>query len=633
MDGAGGGDHRVRHLRGEDERPRAPGGGRGRRRADGRQPGSRRAEATALAAILTLAATDRADALSRFLRFAAEGDDPDLLLAREVRDPLGSWTGEGRTLLQERVAALDARPWQTLVDARRALETLGRAGLEAELPSGVPAPVASEITWLRARAAADEGDLEAARRLLRGLAPEALGSLAELPDAILLWARVEDDAGGDGARAAALRSAWVRDFPRRARERGMAAGASPDALASMGGIEARFHVARLLEEQRAGAARRVLERLGDRGAAPELEDVRRAVAREEEAPSAENLAANEERVLAWFRHPGEATAAAVRDGGTAAARALARRLPRQPDASRRQAVRLLAETAELGRVVELLAPAWTGSPTRLRADLDVLLASAPYAQVHLWVEGLAPEATRAAGGDGLWVALRFGLDPDWLAEHPGLLGRLRDEAYAVRRDAFDEAVRDGGATPDLVGRALADPATLLRRSAATAAGRAGFRALLQTALRDEAWVVRQAAAAAVVDAYPEGMAVSVLQPIFLSDPSDPVRLAAARALLTVAPERRDVLDAILARIPEETPGVRSELLGALEVLPKDAVIALAARGLRREIARPEPRPGMLAALFRLFRQTAGWEAGATRPACPPPSWSGPSQGWKTSRGA
>ncbi len=526
-----------------------------------------------------------------------------------MQDPLGSWAGEGRKLLERRLSRLDLKPWRTLAEAERALDTLGRAGLEAELESGVPAVIRGEVAWLRAKAAAGEGDLAAARTLLRDMDADTRGRLEHLPEAIRLWARVEDEPGGDPARAATLRTWWVRDFPLHASANGLTPDAAPDAIASMDGVEARFFVARLLEDHRAGAARRVLEAMGERASAPELSGVRAAVARQEEAPDEANLAANEARALAWFGRPSETTAADVRDGGTAAARALARRLPRQPGPRRRETTRLLAETAELGRVVGLLAPSWTGSVERLRADLDVLLAVEPYAQVHLWTEGLAQDAVTRAGGPGLWSALRFGLDPAWLRAHPDLLARLRDPRYAVRRQAFDEAVADGVATPDLVGRALADSATLLRRSAATAAGRAGFRSLLQTALRDEAWVVRQAAAAVVPEAYAAASAVSVLQPIARSDPSAPVRLAAARAILEAAPDRRDVMDGLLAQVPNEEPGVRTELLEILESLPKEQVIGLAARGLRGEIARPEPRPAVLAMLFRLFRQAAGWEAG------------------------
>ena len=196
------------------------------------------AESTALAALLVLRSTGQPDAVRRFLRFAAEGDDPDLLLAREVRDPLGNWVGEGRKLLQAHLLTLDARPWQLLVDARRALEGLGRAGLDAELEGNVPAAVRGEVDWLRAKAAADEGDKGAAREILRGMGAERLATVSAIADAYALWARLEGAPGGDARQAALLRDGWVRDFPRRAEAEGLTARASATTLAGMDIVEA-----------------------------------------------------------------------------------------------------------------------------------------------------------------------------------------------------------------------------------------------------------------------------------------------------------------------------------------------------------------------------------------------------------
>jgi HEAT repeat protein len=167
-----------------------------------------------------------------------------------------------------------------------------------------------------------------------------------------------------------------------------------------------------------------------------------------------------------------------------------------------------------------------------------------------------------------------------------------------------------------VAHGLEDPAALLRREAARAAGAQGCLHLVAVALADEAWVVRQAAAAASRDVGRE--AVALLLPFLRSDPSPEVRVAAASSLLELAPHDPLTLDALVATLEEDEPRVREEVVARLPSLPgKEAARALL-RALHREVAFERPRPAVLFRLFlalrRVTRVDPGYVPGASRDA-------------------
>ncbi len=563
------------------------------------------AAATGLAAVLALVDEGDPVAMRTFFAFASEGDDPDALLARRLHEPGGSWIEAGRAALARRLSAIDLAPWRALAEARRAASEAGGAGLESALPDPVPGEIADEVRVLRARAASDAGDHERARRLLSELAEGAAARLDDPAAALALSIREEDRPGGDVARAATLEERFERDYPRAAAALRPTAGPVAEGLDVM---EARRRLAALLNDGRAGAARRLLHALGERASAPELENVARRVAEAEETPDARALEVNEHRVGAWVAAPGPATARDVEDGGTAAARSLAGALAEGRVPSRPEALRLLARTAEPGRVVALLAPAWNDDADRVAPDLDALLGEISYAVLRLWTKGLADAATARAGGETLWTSLRFGLDAAWLDDRGDLLLRLRSETYATRRAAFAEVVEAGQATPELVAHALEDPALLLRRSAASAAGRLGYRAVLSVALQDPAWAVRQAAVAATPVAH--GMyAADLIVPFVRSDPEPAVRRTAVETLGPLVAGRAELADVLVAALDDPDPSVGAAAERALAGLDAEDALPAARRALEGELRRAQPRAAAFARLFGLVRRHTGWDPG------------------------
>jgi len=560
------------------------------------------ADATAAAAVLVLVEGGHPDALRRFFVFAAEGDDPDEMLARLLHDPLGQWAGAGRDRLQARLAAVDRAPWRLLAEARRALAETGRAGMESVLPAVLPAEISGEVAILRAQAAADEGDYASARRLLADLDAVQWARLEDPGRAAALRVRAERGPGGNAVLASRLEQEWRRDYPRRAAwlaVDGTPAGAD-GATPSLASVAERVRA--LLADHRGGAARRVLAEMGERAHAPELLEVQRAVEDAEGLPSEAAVAANRSRVAAWAARPDERTADDVRAGGSAAAVALAEAIAGVPPALRRDAVRLLIEAGGAGRAVELLAPTWRAAPARAEGDLDVLLSVATYPELKVWVDGVAADVAWPGGAEAVWRRLRYGLAPEWVRERADVFRDLRSDAYPVRRLAFDRVVGDGRATPDLVAEALRDPAPLMRRAGVEAAGTEGFPALVRVALEDEAWMVRQAACTAAARALRRD-AVPLLLERLATDDSSPVRLAAASSLFDLGAVEAGVVDVLVALLADEDAALRDLVADRLLGLDSGPVVDALLRALDAEVARPDPRGPVLARLFLTLQRT------------------------------
>lgn len=569
------------------------------------------AESTGVAAVLVLLEDGEPDVLRRFFAFAAEGDDANALLARRLRDPLGQWAGAGRALLRDRLDRLDMGPWRLLATARTALEETGRGGMESILPETLPAEIEAEVTVLRARAFADEGDYEHVRYLLGSLDAPAWARLDDPAAAAWLRVLAERASGGDLAVAERLEARWRRDYPRCVLRAALDPEVEVGPTESIWDVEeVRRRVEDLLAGHRAGAARRLLEGLGDRALAVELAGVHRAVAEAETSPSPTSIEVNRRRVAAWVVEPSTRTAAAVLDGGGAAALPLAEAVPERAGDARRETVRLLARAGGAGRAVELLAASWRAGKEFAIGDLDALLGVAAYAELRVWAEGLASDILAPQAWDAMWERLRFGLDENWVRANGRILRNLRSSSYAVRRGAFDEVVVAGQATPDLVAKALADPAALLRREAVEVAGRHGFRALVRLALEDEAWMVRQAACGAAVRALGDDAATPLLH-VYAADPAPQVRLAAATALFPLAERNERVLQALLSGLASGDPGMRNEVTARLRGLPSSRVAHALLGALAMEVRRPAPRASYVAHLFLVLRRVIGRDPGYT----------------------
>lgn len=555
----------------------------------------RAARATAAAAVLLLRENGGEAMTQRFLRFTAEGDDPNELIARAVHDPLGRWAGRGRSRLASRLAKIDVRPWQMLDRARRTLREEGRGAMDSVLPASLPPSIAPEITVLRAQAFADEGDYESVRRLLTGM--KGVARLQDPGAAAALRIRAERATGGDAALADQLETWWRRDYPRLAAETPAAkpgVAAADDDLMTIRG-----RIAALLESHKAGAASRFLAGLGERALAPELADVQRAVVDAESKPAPEAVEVNRRRVRTWRSKPDSERAAAVRAGGAAGAIALAEVLPPNAGPSRRQAIRLLGETGGTGRAVELLGPVWKRRPSLLRGDLDALLAVATWPELRVWVQGVAGDVR---GVDTAWAQLRYGIDEGWVREQPQVLSDLRSDAYPVRRRAFDTVAEAGEATPALVAQGLRDPAPLLRRRAAEVAGHEAYPSLIRVALKDDAWMVRQAGCAAAARGSGRE-AVGLLLNAYRSDPATSVRLAAATGLFELeAPG--SVLAALVAGLSDPEPAVRDLVAARLPGLDPERVVPAVIAALESEARRPEMRGPVLARLFLVLQRSS-----------------------------
>jgi hypothetical protein len=562
------------------------------------------AEPTAAAAILLLLGRGDPAAMRTYFSFVGDGDPPGALLARTIEDPEGQWAGAGRAALEDAIRDQPPSPWDLLADADRLLQEQGRAALLASLPDPVPAELAAEVRLLRARGAEAEGDYEAVRRELLDLPPGSAARVRDPAELARLLAEAERRAGDPDA-ARRLEEQLLLDYPRAARAAGRAASGERNdpegAEGDLRGLEERIRT--LLRDHRVGAAERLLDAAGDRGLAPELAGVSREIVEAQREPSDAAVAANRARVEAWLASHGERDAADVRDGGRAAVLALLPSLPPEPGPARARLVRLLAEAGRAEHAVPALVPSWEEAAPRVPGDLAALLQATRYDEVLGWVRASAPDL-----GEAPWREATLGLSDPWLRRNPSVLQELADPRYAVRRDAFLRAVEDeeSGAGPLLVGRALSDPAALLRREAVRVAAARGFSSLVAVGLADESWVVRRTAASSA-RALGEG-AVPRLLSLLATDPVPEVRRAAAGALLDAAPADPRVVRAMVGTQAEEEATVRGEVALRWERLPRKETSVAVLAALDAEAARRAPRSGVLMRLFHALARTTGFDA-------------------------
>jgi hypothetical protein len=594
------------------------------------------AEATSLAALLLVTRRGEPAQVRRLLRFVADGDDADEVLGRFSRQPAGGWAQQARLLLRERLAALPGEPWRVLRAAEEALEDAGGAGLDAALADGVPREIRDEVTVLRARAAAAEGDHATARTLLRSLDATAPGRLRDPAAALALRIRVESRRGGDPRIARELAGRLDRDFPRsRARadlrRRHPLLGMEEDPRRWMALTRARIeqegtgaldlktierYVRTLVQDHRPGAAERLLEGLGARSTAPELRAVTLAVGEAQVEPTAASLQRNAERVAAWRLRPEEAQMQAVRDGGRASAPALAALLA-DGGVPRRDAIVLLVEAAGASVAGRYLTEEWAAGRGDVAADVDHLLAAAPYLRVR---GALPDDALRNVGVSNpraLWFALRYGIDRNWIGKHERFLMDMRSPDYAVRREAFDLVA--GGdpraATTQLVERGLSDSAALLRREAVRLAGRAGFATLARRGLADRSWLVREEACRIVATLEGEAAADLLIERL-REDEAMAVRRAAAVALLRTAPAHPEALRALVNVQIEEDAALRELAASGLADLEPLPVARAIERVWRVASRRSRPHPGFLFRTALLFQRVTGVDPGYAPGATP-----------------
>ncbi len=595
------------------------------------------AEASGLAALVLLAAQGEPKAIRRVIGFVADGDSADEVLGRVVGAGNGGWVEKARAALGERLASVDPEPWLLLRRARAALAETGRAGLEAVVPETPPAEVADVLKILAARAALAEGDTAAARAGLRSLSPQAMQRVGDPAAMIALRIDVESRSGGDAQLARRLVQQLDRDFPTSAATRAVAdahplLGLEEDPqrwLRRTGERVARDghavldldtlqgYLRMLVMDHRAGAAQRLLESLGLRGTAPELETMRATVEEAQRVPSGAGLAQGEARVAAWERKPTEASRRDVRESGAAAEPALRRRLTESASGAQRTAtIALLAETVSEADAVDLVRALWPGAPGRVHRDLHALGSVVAYPALERVLDSEALGEAEAQALAKAWSRLTLGLSRRWLSNRPSFLRSLHHPEFTVRRAAFEQIGREAPseATPSLVAFGLKDRAALLRREAVALAGLAGFRALARRALQDEAWVVREEAVRAVVRV--EAIAcVPVLIEFLRDDPSREVRAAAALALLRAAPSDDRAIDALLASQLGEEARLRDAIGARLAELPPEPIVRGIVRGWRRAAARAAPDRGYLfrtALLYgRLTKQAIGYYPGAT----------------------
>jgi len=147
-------------------------------------------------------------------------------------------------------------------------------------------------------------------------------------------------------------------------------------------------------------------------------------------------------------------------------------------------------------------PRWEKSPEELGGDLDVLAGLADYADLRRTLEAIHPAIRTDARAGAEWEQACLGLDPPWLLAHGTVLRRLRGEAYAERRGAFDEVLAQSpaGPPPALLARLARDPAVPPPAPGRARRGESAPVPVLSRRLRDESWIVRQAACAALVTA-------------------------------------------------------------------------------------------------------------------------------------
>lgn len=588
----------------------------------------RRAETTALAIWLLMRKEGRDGEIPRVLAFAAEGDDPLTGVQRALRLPDDQWRGPARRALEVALETLDAPNWSLLTELERERASAGRSGLLAALPDPLPPAVEPEVQVLLAEAAVAEGDWDAARPLLRFLDADALGSIRDPAGALALGVEVESRAGGDQHLAGRWLARLERDYPKstalaRLRDEQPLLGCGVDPagwLARMGRrIEERGfaglglpvlerYLRALLIDHRAGAARRLLEQLAERGQAPELAQVREAVNEAERFPSEAALEVGRRRLARWQLRPRPEHARDVRAGGHASFAALIEALPQALPRQRAALVRFLVETGGVRKATLFLARSWQGSKRVRNADLESIMVAASYAELADDLPAALEEALGHRWAAGLWRDLCLALPGDWLRAHPTFLTRVRDPVFRVRMAAVEEALVDAPLTPELIGRFMRDPSPLVREQAMVGAERMGFASLAQQGLRDPAARVRRRATAAVAEISGADAALSLSERLRV-EPDAEVRAVTVAATVRLEPRDRVILDAAVERLADPSPVVRDAAAGALVEAGGLPVADAVERALRQERRRQPMRGDLVVRQIAVFQRIAGFDVG------------------------
>ena len=578
------------------------------------------AESTGAGALLLLRTrVDPAD-LRRFLRFVADGDEPDYVMGRLTGERGAAWVEPARIGLHATVRALDARPWMLLDEARKTYEEAGRMAMEAGLPARFPIEVRDEFTVLRARAAMDAGDVAIARSHLRALPEDAPRRLQRPAEALALRLEVERAPGGDPAKARRLVDRLRRDFPKSAATqrleridpllgyqddpiawlRAARAQVQREGPAFLEGEPAARYARMLLMDHRLGAAERFLVRLGPRGRSPEMHAIARAVADAQEDPSAASLAAAEERMARWVTQPSAEARQAVIDSGMAGAAIAAVVMRDQPHIRGEKRASMAAMGAEAAgdeRALRALALAWSEAPARVLDDLPHIAHLVAFDALDATIESGKLGAGAGVTPEELWRRVGHGIPPRWLRNHPRFLALMGSREVERRLRAYDAVLGDETLdTPaPLLRHMLRDPAASVRVRAVARAGERGVVDVIDNALRDAQPTVRTQA----VQALAEARGMDAVEPLLARwDGEDDVatRRAMAVALLELAPGKTRVLRALLSHLRAEDPRLRDALALEIGRGPPVDVARASADAMSAELARRRPSR---AHMFRL----------------------------------
>ncbi|MDJ0973723.1 MAG: hypothetical protein QNJ98_04630, partial [Planctomycetota bacterium] len=404
---------------------------------------------TGLALLVLLQERALMDRAPDVLEFARQGEDPAWMLTRVLREPDASWIGPARNAFQARLRERDDAPYVRLRDAEQAWRETGRGGLEAALEPPVADAIAGEARVLRMRAAMEEGDWRAAAKLASGFTAAQEAGLRDPAALLALRAEIESRPGGDGD----LAREWLRrlalDFPQSEarvalRDRFPLLGSGEDPLGWL--TEVRRYIERrgtdeldlptlsrilriLLMDHRSGAAARLVDQLGVRAEAPELETVVALVNEAEQEPTPAAIAASQRRLQAWLATPSPEGRTEVLDGGRAAWRPVLQRLPAATGPERRQLVQLLVAIGGASDTLRELAPAWRTTPAQAGADLDAIAADVDARVLRRVLGLLAPSMLAAPVVERLWFDVSFRIEPSWLDAHPDFLRGIRGGTY------------------------------------------------------------------------------------------------------------------------------------------------------------------------------------------------------------
>ena len=95
------------------------------------------------------------------------------------------------------------------------------------------------------------------------------------------------------------------------------------------------------------------------------------------------------------------------------------------------------------------------------------------------------------------------------------------------------------------------------------------------------------------------------------DPTPAVRLAASRALFTLAERDPSLVGPLLASLADDDPMLREEVSARLPRLDRRVVEPAVVQALEVEVARPQPRNPLLSRLFVLLGRVTGRDTGYT----------------------